>query len=212
MILIIGSEGSMGKRYQAILRHLKEEFVRCDKVDGTLPLVSARLLDYQGVIVCTPTDTHTSILNYLEAGEFNGRVLCEKPLTKSMPHLDYILNLKIDLTCMMQYSVLDDPNAQGPSHYNYFRHGNDGLVWDCFQVIALARGKVAISEDSPVWSCRLNGKKLFLSDMDDAYVKFVKGWLLGSIKQSSSLLRDWHYKVNHWKTNDECNDRDSGAQ
>lgn len=177
-VLILGSEGSMGKRYQAILNHLDVEHSCADKNTKKSELFQLTK-SAEKMIIATPTETHFDFL--CEYAHLGIPILCEKPLSKNLFQLETIRSLVKDeglnLTMTLQYKYLDT-GVDGPSYYNYFRHGSDGLLWDCLQVIGLARDSVTISEKSPVWKCALNGKKLNLSDMDRAYVDFVKQWLL----------------------------------
>lgn len=200
MTLIIGSEGSMGKRYQAILRHLGENFSCADIGMPILP--KHRICDRY--IVCTPTDTHYNILkSIIPLGK---PILCEKPITKSLTALADIFsmckqyNTQFNMTFQyselaskdqLSYQVLDS----GDSSYDYFRTGNDSLIWDCLQIIGLANGPVEIKNDSPIWKCKINGKYLSLADMDGAYVSFVKKWINGEINQNHDDLYKIHEKV-----------------
>lgn len=173
MILILGSEGAQGKRYQSILRYLEEDFVCIDdKIDCDAAYRKLGLVT--GIIIATPTDTHLELIK--KYAYLGAPMLVEKPIWKgsllavSHPEL-------VSMVC--QYRHLVDRNATGTSHYNYFRHGNDGLTWDCTQIIGLANGEVKLSEHSPVWQCTINGKALNIADMDRAYVLEVKEWLEG---------------------------------
>lgn len=195
MILIVGSSGSMGLRYQSILRYLDVDFKIYDIKQKIRPTLTQVATNVDGVILATPTDTHFDYI-YKFAWQ-NIPILCEKPLSKNKDELDAIKSFAkngLNLTMMMQYKMLDDPSSTGDSHYNYFRTGNDGLKWDCLQIIGLARGNVAISNGSPIWDCKLNGKQLSLADMDLAYVNFVKEWLRSPGDDISKLI-DIHDKV-----------------
>lgn len=195
--LIIGSEGSMGKRYQAILKHLGEPFW-CVDIANSASTISEKMLAAKRTILCTPTDNHFS---YLEKLIPLGRpILCEKPISKSLREMDKILDLTLkyntDFSMTFQYSELVPPEqAPGKSHYHYFRSGADGLFWDCLQIIALAKGDVEISNNSPVWKCMINDLSLKLSDMDTAYVNFTRKWLGGHINQSKETLYVIHEKT-----------------
>jgi hypothetical protein len=196
MTLIIGSEGSMGRRYQAILRWLNEPFECHDVVlecNGT-PLWN----DYfDRFIIATPTHTH---LKWVKELEHHGRpILCEKPLSKDLAEVEQILACKAPLSMMMQYKYLAaDPVQSGPSSYNYFRHGKDGMIWDCFQIIALARDKVTIRENSPTWECYINGQRLDLREMDWAYIEAVRDFIAGHDIARDQLLA-WHKKVSAYE-------------
>lgn len=196
-VLIIGSEGSMGKRYQAILKYLEIPFSGVD-INHSVGFVLNKVADASRVILCTPTDNHFS---YLEKIIPIGKpILCEKPISRSLREMERILGLieqhRSNFAMTFQYSELVPANQDpGQSHYHYFRSGKDGLIWDCLQIIALAKGEIEISNDSPVWRCMINGRKLSLSDMDHAYLNFTRKWLDGGIVQSPERLFEIHEKT-----------------
>jgi hypothetical protein len=131
------------------------------------------------ILIATPTDTHASLIK--ELLEFDRPILCEKPITKNIDELSELiesvkkLDGKLDMVC--QYKHLLNSSQTGPSVYNYFRHGNDGLVWDCMQIVGLANGTVDLFETSPVWQCRINGQELNIKHMDQAYVSEILDWI-----------------------------------
>jgi hypothetical protein len=184
-IQIIGANGSMGTRYQAILRKFG-----CDSGDHVDLDKGAIDFDCRNFIICTSTDIHFDVLQGLPIGS---RVLCEKPLAKSSQTVREMLNYAdqslIDLQMVLQYVELFDErmlrrmdsllrNASVRSYYDYFRHGNDGLVWDCLQIIALSQCPVSLSESSPIWQCMINGIELTAgAAMDIAYCEHVQNWI-----------------------------------
>lgn len=178
MILLIGANGSMGKRYQAILRYLGKEFRAVDK-ETKGNLLSSAAVRCSSAIIATPTNTHEEIIGTLTASRIP--ILCEKPVTKNLKALGEILATvkknKTPFQMVAQYKMLLQPSRIGRTRYDYFRHGNDGLVWDCMQIIAFARGEVSLHEESPVWSCMINGQALRIQDMDAAYIAFIQNWL-----------------------------------
>lgn len=214
-VLIIGSNGSMGKRYQAILKHLNHEVVCADKESSSLDLVK-KAIRCDRVIVATPTQTHREII---EAVLLAGKpVLCEKPISMNIHDVteivEYANSYNRMLAMVMQYKYLIkhpiEPAADAAykflqgvvpnlsSSYNYFRHGNDGLKWDCFQIIALAEGPVDLAESSPVWKCVINGLAISLADMDEAYVKMVHEWIERPYSDVDKLL-ELHKKVDQYQ-------------
>lgn len=198
-ILIIGCEGSMGKRYQAILKWLRIPYVGIDQFH-TADYVQKTLSESSRIILCTPTENHFSYLEKLIP--IGNPILCEKPISKSLNEINKIFKLvekyKVDFSMTFQYSELVPPNQEpGDSHYNYFRSGKDGIFWDCLQIIALAKGAIAISNESPAWSCMINNQRLFLGDMDSAYLSFVRKWTNGLIKQDLDHLYRIHEKTDH---------------
>lgn len=188
-ILIVGTHGSMGKRYEAILRYLGKQFVGVDK-EHNRHYVNEQAAKADGIIIATPTDTHAE---YIERfAPLSKPILCEKPVTKSIDELNRLLETvkshKTPFRMMYQYKVLATQSSIGKSHYDYFRHGSDGLVWDCLQIIGLARGELRLGEASPVWSCVINGRTLNLAHMDAAYIAYVQKWLQNPAQDLGEIL------------------------
>jgi hypothetical protein len=177
MILIIGANGSMGKRYQSILRYLGRPFA-CVDAEHNRHFIKQAATACKGIIIASPTDTHAEYIQHLQ--DLRIPLLCEKPVVKDVGQLQELLagvkEHKTPFRMMYQYQMLVDPDRIGRSHYNYFRHGADGIAWDCIQILGLARGEVRLSEDSPVWRCMINGKSLNLAHMDAAYIGYVQRW------------------------------------
>jgi hypothetical protein len=109
------------------------------------------------------------------------KILCEKPITKSLTEMNMVVDLcknhRNPITMVMQYQYFVNPKNNGQTWYDYFRTGKDGLYWDCLQIIAFAKEEFFISNLSPVWKCRINGKDLNFADMDKAYVHFINDWM-----------------------------------
>lgn len=208
MTLVVGHKGSMGERYQAILRHLGEPFVGYDTKEWA-SMVLPDYSIYDRFIIATPTETHLAWVRQLDG--YNKPILCEKPLSKNIAEVEEILSCKSPLSMTMQYKYLLDGKGEHAlakwtdyehgipprSWYDYFRTGKDGLYWDCFQVIALAEGPVKVQNASPTWTCAINGQVLSIKDMDNAYVENVKDFLSDHYLDRSDLLR-WHLKVKEY--------------
>lgn len=195
MILLVGAKGSMGKRYQSILRFLGKDFIGVDK--ETDDRKRAKLMgECDGVIIATPTESHENLI--AEMAPFKKPILCEKPVTKDLGGLIAVTKrLETEGTpfrMMFQYSMLVNPNRIGKTLYNYFRHGQDGIMWDCLQVIGLARGECVLKEDSPVWACMINGQRLSIADMDSAYIAYVQKWFT-TPHQDLGAIRGLHERV-----------------
>jgi hypothetical protein len=191
-ILIVGSEGSMGKRYQAILKYLRRDFV-CEDLCFS-QVKPAQIPDHvSGFIIATPTGTHAQMIRkYLP---FKKPILCEKPVVKNTDQLRELFKEigSTPFTMMYQYQNLCR-EGDGPSSYDFFRHGNDGLVWDCLQIIGLSQCTPTLKEESPIWQCMLNGRDLDVKYMDWAYVKFVADWLRDPSQDKDQIL-DAHVKT-----------------
>jgi hypothetical protein len=205
MIALIGSEGSMGKRYQAILTHLKQDYFPYDLT--RMPqeeLINHAKTTCARFIIATPTDTHTSYLKALLPTRTP--ILCEKPVTKDLDEIEELHEWceenKYSYNMVMQYKELEiTTEPDRVSGYNYFRHGNDGLTWDCMQIIGLAKGPVVLGEDMPIWMCSINGKYLNIRDMDQAYVAHIQKWLVGALDQPMNEILAMHRKVHEFMEN-----------
>lgn len=194
MILILGSDGSMGKRYQAILNFLKKPFFCRD-----IKLVDAPQYDVpfsklkeiiSGIIIATPTETHADLIR--DFLPFKKPILCEKPILKDLTELRSLFkeieSSKIRFHMMYQYKSLVPKYSEGESVYDYFRHGSDGLLWDCLQIIGLAKGKIKLRERSPIWECKINGHRIPFQFMDRAYIIAVESWINGHSQDLKELL------------------------
>ena len=196
MTLLIGSEGRIGKRYQAIFRHLGEAFIPVDKETSMGNMLSLAV-QVDRILLCTPTNTHYTLLKDLFA--FRKPILCEKPITKDFEELteliDHVNKHGLDFKMVMQYKEIAQSQLPLPSIYNYFNHGPDGLYWDAMQTIGLARGPITLGEDSPIWRCQINGEPVEFRAMDHAYVKMIDRWLAGVYEQTTLEIMNVHRKV-----------------
>lgn len=192
MIVLYGSKGSMGRRYQAILTYLKEPFfaVDLDTDADTIPHEQA-----SGYIVATPTGTHLPMVRYLV--RFGKKILCEKPVSKDLAEVQEFEEMKyqgqpVSMVAQYRHLLTSGPHEDGPSLYNYYRHGSDGLAWDCIQIIGFAHERPVLRGDSPIWECKINGQRLQLTDMDAAYVTEVRDFLRGDPGVSGIWIRRAH--------------------
>lgn len=190
--LIVGSKGNMARRYATILRHLGVEHQGVDLGD-TWP----ELPSFDSVLICTPTDRHVE--DIYRAAKYSVPILCEKPLTKdldlALEVCDFAERTGLALRMVNQYAHLrGNGTGSGPTVYDYWNHGKDGLAWDCISVVALAQGPVHLGEESPVWFCQINGAQHYVSEMDYAYVDMLKSWLGGEI-YGTHYIREAHKKV-----------------
>jgi len=170
MILLLGSKGNMGRRYSAILKYLCIPFRGVDVGD---PIPNK---NYTGVLIATPTDTHLELIETYTA--LGLPILCEKPIAKNMVDVEKAVACARDLTMVNQYAYLVPKDADGATFYNYWNSGKDGPQWDCINIIGMDKGKnlPVISNESPVWTCVINGQVLSIKDMDVAYCRMVKDW------------------------------------
>ena len=198
MIVLIGSSGSMGRRYQAILRFLDQDFIGFDLGQDAEAIAEAER-GSTGVIIASPTDTHERYLRAFD--DLPVPILCEKPVMKNLPSLARFLDdRRAAFRMMTQYALLDQKGLPdyGLTHYDFYHHGTDGLAWNCMQLIGLARGAVQLYEQSPIWTCYLNGRKLSLDQVGWAYVEYVRLWLREPNQDREEIYR-MHSKAAAWK-------------
>lgn len=175
MILLIGSMGSMGVRYSYILDYLGLDYRSFDIRSHPEEALDQWAKEADKFIIATPTKTHYDII--LKLHKYSRPILCEKPVTKTREELLKLLDLKPQLTMVNQYLFMPlEVTDYGGSYYNYFRHGADGLAWDCLNIIGLSKQGTWIAGESPTWECQINGRKLALSDMDKAYIYMLSHW------------------------------------
>ncbi len=209
-VALLGSEGSMGQRYSAVLAHLKEPFVPLDITKNKESEIEKAVKDASRILIATPTKTHVEMLRKYMV--LKVPILCEKPVTKDLAEIielhAWAHKNAYSYNMVMQYKRLDLPfkTPSRWSHYNYFRPGKpeDGLAWNCMQTIALAQGPVWISDKSPAWECTINGRSLSIADMDAAYVEEIRLWLMGALDQSMDEILQMHKKVHDWKEQNEA--------
>lgn len=199
MILLVGSEGSMGKRYQAIFDHLSIVYKPYDLHVGNLDNLDL----IKKVLIATPTNSHYELLkHFIKLGK---DILCEKPICKSSKEVEEILDLAIKhnakFNMVFQYGEIafNSENSHQFTYYDYYKTGNDGIYWDCLQIIALASGPIKIKNKSPIWKCEINDNELNIASMDYAYIKFIDKWLKGNLKQDYQWLIDIHKKVEEYE-------------
>jgi hypothetical protein len=173
-VAVIGASGNMGRRYALIL----EKYCDCEVVRVDLNnTITADVSECDGFIIATPTSNH--IADILTYSQWKKPILCEKPVTKSMLKLRGILADKdLDLSMINQYDFLAT-NDDGRTEYNYFKTGSDGLLWDCINIIGLAKSSYDIKNSALVWSCMINGHSIDLRNMDFAYINNIRAWVTG---------------------------------
>jgi hypothetical protein len=200
-VYIAGAKGNMGRRYSAILRHLGHEVSGFDLPhfqgfgDDMAADIASEAEQSDAVIIATPTDTHARLLTFFRQCE--RPILCEKPISKNMKEVERLLVQlqRSDFQMVSQYDYLIDDVDEGPTVYDYFRSGTDGIYWDCINVIKHAKGYVRVANDSPVWKCQINGQKLNLGLMDQAYVEMIRDWLANPRRTDVDGIWKAHKKV-----------------
>lgn len=182
-VLLIGARGKMGTRYRHIFDSLN--ITHHDLDLGFEKEDLGRLLTMNSkVVITTPTDKHfETVMTLCERKEGNKKIdlLIEKPVCKSLEMVEQLneecQSKNITPYVVNQYNHYNKSllfsHSSGPSFYDYYNTGSDGLKWDCFQIIALAKDRPELFNKSPVWTCQINGYPLEFGEMDWAYYRMM---------------------------------------
>lgn len=199
-IFIFGNQGNMGKRYTAILKYLGHEPYGMDAGDHYQSHQKKLFRIIDGYIIATPSHTHLSFLEYLV--DCQKPVLCEKPIVNDskLEKLNIFLGSAkrsgMQLSMVSQYDYcIPKFETLGDTSYNFYKSGNDGLAWDCINIIWHAKGRISLSDQSPIWSCKINGRDLDLSRMDFAYIDMIKDWIHKPYEPQYERILNSHKKV-----------------
>jgi hypothetical protein len=187
-VYLVGANGNMGKRYQAVLKWIRLPYKTRD-LDHDEGIEGC-----DGVIIATPTYTHEALA---EQYMHTYPVLCEKPIWTQ--RYNFYTRFSRDDEGMWRAKDFRDysrlrmlnqyrhvlANAQqtraSNTYYNYYKHGGDGLIFDCINIYGNMKdfetSNVELKEESPVWGCCIDGKILDLADMDQAYVTEIFDWV-----------------------------------
>lgn len=197
-IFIFGIKGNMGRRYSAILKYLGYDYDGIDLED--IYDSNRALRHFDRFIIATPTLTHLDFLDSMI--DFRKPVLCEKPIITDsrLNRLEHFVKAAKDsemkLSMVSQYDHLVVGNkGNSETYYNYFKTGNDGLAWDCINIIWHADGKIHLANDSPVWKCEINGLRLTIDQMDFAYIKMIEKWIEEPYLPQYDRILKSHQKV-----------------
>lgn len=199
IVTIFGGKGNMGKRYHSILKQYfphtevrifdKEEFSKLNEED----IEKKFIFKVDKFIIATPTNLHRQYLKMLTP---HGKpILCEKPLVMDKS----IENMFLDTTYMVNNYFYLSPTEHDNdlTYYNYYHSGSDGLIWDCIQLIAYAKGRIHLSNNSLEWKCSINGKVISKDLIDGSYISTLKDFMCGNKTNfiNANDLKILHKKV-----------------
>lgn len=182
-VALFGSNGSIGKRYAAILNHLDVPFKPVE-IDSDFWRSSNPWENITHAIVATPTHSHLTIAR---AASNSVPTLCEKPLTDKKTELDdwKALKSKHPIYMVNNYSFLDTNPGFPPRvdriEYNFYNTGKDGTALDCIQLLYMAQkigAEIEIKKVSPVWDLWINDKlKVPYEWIEWSYVQMLNAFV-----------------------------------
>jgi Oxidoreductase family, NAD-binding Rossmann fold len=187
-VLLLGGAGSIGTRYQAILKSIKVPYLVYDaeQEDGFSCNGEKNLsnISFDKAIICTPTDTH---MNYVSQLIHLGKTfLCEKPLAKTEDELqtkeDYPFGFVV-----CNYKFITKAYGMNPKlTYDYYKTGQDGLLFDCCQIIYLDP-ECELDNQSPLWDFTVNGHPIPYRSLELSYVQMIKSFIWNHGKECWTL-------------------------
>lgn len=183
MILLIG-DGSISKRYQAILRKFNYPFKIFDNPLNENPEDIGNMT-FDRAIICTPTRFHYQYAKLLL--DLDKPFLCEKPVSKDINDCDVLLhhenakngwvvnNWSLAILRTVYRSKISKIS------YNYYHTGGDGLVWDVCQLALIAKMQnciLEVSRDTPIFQAKVvwgGGLEsvVSLEDIQRSYVDMI---------------------------------------
>jgi Ulp1 family protease len=192
-VLVIGSLGTQGRRYCAILKYLDIEHIGYDIVDSFNSVPCNKITH---AIIATPIDTHYHWCLWCVENKIP--FLCEKPISKNIDEIETIKreckNEKVDgrMVCNWAF-VLPYKNSnlslnrhENTIVFDYFNTGKDG-IYDLIQPIYLSDEISSFKFKSPVYNCKINGAEVDQRDFDASYSVMLGAWFSENINHLWSM-------------------------
>jgi hypothetical protein len=174
-LLIVGSKGSIGSRYEAICRFLKIRHVGVDLNDPWPK-------DFTHALICTPTGMHT--IPAVQAMKEGMEVMIEKPLSKDTKDIETLIRVRDEnrVTAWMVnnyfFSKIPFSANYDTIKYSYFFSGKDGWEWDCIQLINMCK-EFIFDGTRPVFNLTFDGTGVTLEDVQKSYMTMLLYWAGG---------------------------------
>jgi hypothetical protein len=183
-ILIIGSNGSTGKRYSKILSENGNEIIPYDieefKKDLGLEIPSCD----KAIIAC-PTKIHYHLYFRTKTWNYNLKpndILIEKPVSDKIENITgtYVIKpIECKMVCNWAFVFPDEILYPGTStvYYNYLNTGKEGYWFDTCQLHILSNGRGQITNDSPQFNAKINDRTITKKMIEKSYERMICSWL-----------------------------------
>lgn len=171
-VLVIGGLGRIGTRYRAILNYLGIPNVTHDIRQDCEPWEE---IDFTHAIIATPTNQHFVYMHRL--AELGKPFLCEKPVSKKLEEIEPFTGYKQGYV-VNNYAYMFNKFEKDSCKitYDYFCTGQDGVAWDCIQLLYLDQD-ATINTKSPIWMVFNREKKYTYADVEWSYVSMIIDFL-----------------------------------
>jgi hypothetical protein len=182
LIALFGSNGSIGRRYQAILNDLGVPYKTIEVED------TPNLDKVTKAIIATPTPTHYGLSYLCQAAGVP--FLCEKPLSKDMNELRSFQKFYTMGFVVNNYAFLQLPKKIELLEYDFFNTGRDGLLWDICQLIYLSElheSKLLVRRKSWKWTLKVNHCPVAYASIEQSYMDMIEAFINYDIDQLWSL-------------------------
>lgn len=188
IVCIIGSSGNMGRRYAAICDYLGVEWHPCDPLTDTAKAwMHGKFTHF---VIATPTEKHLGDILKIRSHEKTKYkpILCEKPVLichdeEQLGALSAVVEMHPETYMVNNYRFVEfaENFDSGNDHtmYCYYNSGPHGLLWDCIQLVYMARGAFIGNTDSPRWFAQINGLVIERHSIDTSYIEMMKAFLHG---------------------------------
>lgn len=189
-ILLLGSEGSIGKRYQACLKSLRKRYIPIDIVKNNFGLFPKFLINEEplAIIIAVPTNRHFSAIKQIIALRNKIKektdILCEKPIVEyedcvALTKLMWGVNQNIKLYTCCNYNFLSSKPYK-ITLYDYFNHGKERIENNLCQVVWHISPNGEIKTGSPIFQFKTNKMQTVTQkDIDISFVDMLKAFFSG---------------------------------
>jgi len=79
-------------------------------------------------------------------------------------------------------------NATGLTTYEYYQTGRDGLLFDCIQLIKMAKADIELKGYGWKWQCQINGWRIDRNLIDDSYYDMIEDFISDKLEQTLEAL------------------------
>lgn len=182
MIALIGGNGSIGRRYQAILKSINESFMVME-IGQALNLNNC-----DQAIVATPTETHFEFA--LRLKEWGRPFLIEKPASIHLKECEEMKSWACPGYIVNNYEFLQSnlwyPKEVESIAYDFYNTGKDGLAWDLCQLIYMAKrykARFSGKAHSPEWTMYINNEWVEYNDLEITYIDMIRAFIQQDVRR-----------------------------
>lgn len=175
MILLIGSEGSIGRRYRAVLEALGIPYRGKEKEDPW---------DFSCItkaIIASPTFLHFDHASKVAAEGIP--FLCEKPMCFESNLIRRLQKTTYKGFVVNNWAQLawnaDLPSSPKKITYDFYNTGRDGLLWDTIQLIYLAKiynAELSVDTRSYFWDAHFDQTPIPYREIEHSYAQMVSSF------------------------------------